>query len=254
VVINDEAGREGLDVTAIGVAKALADRRTKITTSRPTPGEFAAAYRAAFEAGATGIVSVHISGKLSGTIEAAHLAAAEVGGAIEVIDSGSTGMGLGFAAIEAQAAADLGQDLAAVRRAAELAGAETDVYFYVDTLEHLRQGGRIGAASKLFGTALSVKPILHVEDGTIVSCDRVRTTAKALDRLVELAALAAKDLPVDVAVQHLDSPDRASLLVEAIRARLGDRIRDLHVTEISATIAAHVGPGVAGIVIHRRSA
>lgn len=252
VVINGSPGREGVEVTPVDVATVLADRHAKITTSRPAPADFAAVYRAAFAAGATGIVSVHLSAQLSGTIEAAQLAAAEVDGAIEVIDSRSTGMGLGFAAIAAGSAAAAGHALPAVRQAALDAAAATDVYFYVDTLDHLRRGGRIGATSKLVGTALSVKPILHVQDGTIVPCDRVRTTAKALDRLVDLATAAAGDSPVDVAVHHLGSPERASMLADALSSRLGDQIRDLHVTEISATIAAHVGPGVAGIVIHRR--
>lgn len=252
VVINGRAGREGVDVTSADVAAALLDRRSKITTSRPAPGEFAAAYAAAFAAGATGVVSVHISAELSGTVEAARFAAAEAAGPVEVVDARSTGMGLGFAVLAAAEAASDGGSLAGVHQAAVDAAAATDVYFYVDTLDHLHRGGRIGAASKLVGTALAVKPILHVEQGTIVSCDRVRTTAKALDRLVDLAVAAAADSTVDIAVHHLCAPDRADLLVAGLRQRLGGRMHDLHVSEISATIAAHVGPGVAGIVIHRR--
>jgi len=125
--------------------------------------------------------------------------------------------------------------------------------FYVDTLEFLRRGGRIGAASALLGTALSVKPILHVVDGSIVVRDRVRTAGRALARLVDLAVDASGAGEVDIAVHHLGAPDRAAALADAVAMRLGDRLRDCYITEIGAVVAAHVGPGVAGVVVHRRS-
>jgi DegV family protein with EDD domain len=162
-------------------------------------------------------------------------------------------MGLGFAALGAASAARQGRDLEAVRDAAAAHAAQVSTFFYVDTLEFLRRGGRIGAASALLGTALSVKPILHVVDGAIVVRDKVRTAGRALARIVDLAVEAAGDGDVDIAVHHLEAPDRASCLAEALSARLGGRLRDLYLTEIGAVVAAHVGPGVAGVVIHRRT-
>jgi DegV family protein with EDD domain len=212
-----------------------------------------AAYRRLLEAGADGIVSVHLSSQLSGTYDAAVLAAGEVGPQVQVVDSGTTAMGLGFVALAATTLAGTGASLEAVRQAAVDHSAQVSTLFYVDTLEFLRRGGRIGAASALLGTALAVKPILHVVDGSIVVRDKVRTAGRALARLVDLTVEASGDGEVDIAVHHLGAADRATALADAVTVRLGDRLRDCYITEIGAVVAAHVGPGVAGVVVHRRS-
>ncbi|RZU52582.1 DegV family protein with EDD domain [Krasilnikovia cinnamomea] len=252
VVVNGHAGREGLEIAPDDVARALNARRVAVSTSRPAPEQFLATYRELLESGADGIVSVHLSAKLSGTYDAARLAAAEIGPQIEVVDSGTTGMGLGFAALAAAAEAGHGRPLTEVRQAAVTHADHVAILFYVDTLEFLRRGGRIGAASALLGTALSVKPILHVVDGTIVVRDKVRTAGRALARLVDLAVEASGAGDVDIAVHHLGAPERAAALADAVSVRLGDRLQDCYVTEIGAVVAAHVGPGVAGVVVHRR--
>ncbi len=251
VTIAATQGREGVDVTPAQVARALEARRVAVTTSRPSPGEFAQVYRRLLDGGAAGVVSVHISGELSGTYEAARMGAAELGGRVEVVDSRSTGMGLGFPALAAAQAAAEGADLLAVRAAAVAVIGRTTTLFYVDTLEFLRRGGRIGAASAMLGTALSVKPILRVTNGVIVVRDKVRTAGRALDRLVELAVEAAGESDVDVAVHHLAAPQRAAALAEAISDRLGSRIRHCYLTEVGAVVGAHVGPGLASIVVYR---
>jgi DegV family protein with EDD domain len=252
VVINGDEGIEGVEISPSEVAHALGQRRGTVSTSRPAPEQFVAAYRRLLAAGAEGIVSVHLSSQLSGTYDAAALAAAEIGPRVEVVDSGTTGMGLGFVALAASTAAARGGSLAAVRQAAVDHSAKVSTLFYVDTLEFLRRGGRIGAASALLGTALSVKPILHVVDGSIVVRDKVRTAGRALARLVDLAVEASGDGEVDIAVHHLGAADRAEALADAVSMRLGDRLRDCYITEIGAVVAAHVGPGVAGVVVHRR--
>jgi DegV family protein with EDD domain len=251
VVIDGAAAREGLDIASAEVAAALRNRKVNVTTSRPSPVEFAKVYQALLDGGATGVVSVHLSASLSGTYESAVLGASDLDDRVRVVDARSTAMGLGFPALVAAAAAAEGRSLDAVRDAAVAAVARTDTYFVVDTLEHLRRGGRIGTASALLGTALSVKPILHVVDGAIVPCDRVRTISRALDRLVELAVTAAGESDIEVAVHHLDTPERAELIADGLRGRLGERLRALYVTEISSVVAAHVGPGVAGVVLYR---
>ncbi|MBG0568751.1 DegV family protein [Actinoplanes aureus] len=252
VVINGWDGLEGLEISPAEVARALGTRRAAVSTSRPAPSQFAAEYRRLLDAGADGVVSVHLSAKLSGTYEAAQLAAAEVGPRVQVVDSGTAAMGLGFPALAAATAAAQGQDLETVRRTAADHSQRVSTFFYVDTLEFLRRGGRIGAASALVGTALSVKPILHVRDGAVVVRDKVRTAGRALTRLVDLAVEAAGDGEADVAVHHLGTPDRASALVDAISVRLGDQLRDCYLTEVGAVVAAHTGPGLAGVVVHRR--
>ena len=252
VVVNGVEGVEGIDVTPAEVARAMTARRVSLTTSRPAPAEFEARYRSLLASGATGVVSVHLSAALSGTVEAATLAAGVFDGAVEVVDARSTGMGLGFPALAAVSAAAAGSSLPAVRDAALAAVSRTSTFFYVDTLEFLRRGGRINAASALLGTALSVKPILHVVDGEVKMRDRVRTAGRALARLVDLALEAAGESDVDVGVHHLGAPERAEDLAAALASRLGGRLHDVYVSEIGAVVAAHVGPGLACVVVHRR--
>ncbi|MBO3738260.1 DegV family protein [Actinoplanes flavus] len=253
VVINGWGGLEGIEVSPAEVARALTARRAAVSTSRPAPSAFTEVYRRLLDEGADGVVSVHISAKLSGTYEAAQLAAAEIGSRVKVVDSGTAAMGLGFPALAAAEAARKGHDLDAVWQAATDHAARVTTLFYVDTLEFLRRGGRIGAASALLGTALSVKPILHVDEGAVVVRDKVRTAGRALTRLVDLAVEAAGDGEADVAVHHLGTPDRAAALVGDLSARLGDRLRDCYLTEVGAVVAAHTGPGLAGVVVHQRA-
>jgi DegV family protein with EDD domain len=251
VTVSGRDGLEGVDVFPGDVAAALAERRAPVTTSRPAPAEFEQVYRRLFDSGADGVVSVHLSRALSGTYESAEQAAKEFDGRVVVVDSTTTGMGLGFVALAAQVAAADGGDLAAVRAASDAAVPRTSTLFYVDTLEFLRRGGRISAASALLGTALSVKPILHVLDGQVVLREKVRTSARALARLADLAVEAAGESDVDIAVQHLGATDRAEALQAILRERLGDRIRRSHVLEVGAALAAHTGPGVIGVALYR---
>jgi len=250
VVLGGRSGAEGSEVTPTDVATALADW-VPVSTSRPTPAEFAAVYRSALSAGAAGVVSLHLSRELSGTWDSARLAADEVGSdAVRVVDSRSAAMGLGFAVLSAAEAAAAGGSLEDAYAAAVSTAERTTTLFCVDTLEHLRRGGRIGAAQALLGTALSVKPILHVLEGRIVPLEKVRTASKGVARLEALAVAAAGSGPVDVAVHHLAAPRRAAVLTERLRARL-PRLRQLHSSEIGAVVGAHVGPGVLGVVVVR---
>ncbi len=251
VVIGGVSGDEGLEVKPSDVARALRDRRTDVTTSRATPEDFVRTYRELLDGGAAAVVSVHMSGKLSGTVEAAELAAAEFDDRVVVVDSTSAGMGLGFPVLAGARAAAAGAPVAEVREAVMQAISRTSIYFYVDTLEFLRRGGRIGAAEALLGTALAVKPILHVVDGRVVLKEKVRTASRALARLEELALGAAGDGEVDIAVHHLDCPDRAHALAERLRERL-PALRNLYTSEVGAAVGAHVGPGVIAAVVYRR--
>jgi len=253
VSISGELGREGIDVTPADVARALGERRHHVTTSRPAPAEFAELYRDVLGGGATGIVSVHLSSRLSGTHEAAQLAAAEFDGRVAVVDSMTAGSGVGFVALAAAAAARDGAELDDVRQAALRAVESVVTFFYVDTLEYLRRGGRISAASALVGTALAVKPILHVQRGEVVLKERVRTSTRALDRLVELAIEAAGKSDVDIAVQHLAAAERGEALLEQLRSGLGGQVREAFLSEVGAVIGAHTGPGVIGVTVRRHS-
>jgi fatty acid kinase fatty acid binding subunit len=255
-VVRDEAPEGGSgpvgqgQITAAEAAQALRDWNP-VTTSRPSPERFARAYADAAAAGATGVVSVHLSAAMSGTVEAARLAALSAPVPVRVIDSGTIGMGLGFAALSAAETAGGGGSLDEAATAAERRAVSCRSLFCVDTLEHLRRGGRIGAAGTLLGSALMVKPLLNIVDGRIAPLEKVRTTARALARMEELAVEFAGERAVDAAVQHLAAQGRA----DALAARLRDRIPglgDLYVGEVGAVIGAHAGPGMLGIVIAPR--
>jgi len=250
VVLGLRDGAEGVQVSPAEVASALTERRVQVSTSRPTPGELAKAYRGT---GSSCVVSLHLSGELSGTVEAARLAAEEVaadGIEVRVVDSRTIAMGLGFAVIAAAEAATAGAGIDEVTETATRTAADTTTLFYVDTLEHLRRGGRIGAAAALFGTALAVKPLLHVLDGRIAPLEKVRTASKALARLEDLAVGLAGTEPVDVAVHHLAAPEKAAALADRLRSRL-DGLKSMYVSEVGAVVGAHVGPGLLGVVVSR---
>lgn len=249
VVLAGRSGREGSEVSSAEVARSLAVRGGHVSTSRPTPGDFVAVYRRLLDGGADRVVSVHLSGELSGTWDAARVAATQVGEhLVTVLDSRSAAMGTGFAVLAAARAAAAGGTAAQVATAAVDTAAATRTFFVVDTLEHLRRGGRIGAAAALLGSALAVKPVLHVADGQVVPLERVRTSARALNRLVQLAVDVAGDLPVSAAVHHLAAPERAERLADQLAARLPG-LRELHVSELGAAVGAHVGPGAVGVVV-----
>jgi DegV family protein with EDD domain len=253
VRLGERIGREGVDIGAAELSAALADRHLEVQTSRPAAAEFVECYRRALDAGADGVVSVHLSRELSGTWESARMAADEVGpDRVRVVDSRATGMGLGYAVLAAADAAAAGLPGTAVEQAAAEVAARCRMFFSVDTLDRLRRGGRIGAAAALLGTALGVKPLLHVSQGRIVPLEKVRTSARAAQRLVELAVGVAGGQPADLAVHHLSAAARA----DEIAARLRERIPQatpLLVSEVGAVIGAHVGPGLLGVVVVPRA-
>jgi DegV family protein with EDD domain len=249
VVLAGRSGREGWDVSPGDVARVLSVRGQTVSTSRPTPGDFVAAYRKALDEGAERLVSIHLSAELSGTWDAARLAASQVGEhVVSVVDTRSAAMGAGFAVLAAARSAAAGADAATVTRTAREIAAATRTFFVVDTLEHLRRGGRIGSAAAVLGSALAVKPVLHVQDGRVVPLEKVRTTTRALNRLVQRAVESAGEGPVSVAVHHLAAEEKAERLAGEMRARLPE-LRELHVSELGAAIGAHVGPGAVGIVV-----
>ncbi|NLU69115.1 DegV family protein [Streptomyces sp. HNM0574] len=247
VVLGDEALEEGTEISARSLAEALRERRA-VTTSRPSPEVFAETYRAAAEAGADGIVSLHLSSEFSGTYDAALLAARDAPVPVRVVDTGVVAMALGFCALAAAGAVEAGGSLDDAVSAAEKRAEGTAAYFYVDTLDYLRRGGRIGAAQALLGSALAVKPLLELSEGSIGFREKVRTASRAIARLEEIAVERAGDGPVDLAVHHLAAPERAEQLATRLRDRV-PALGELHVSEVGAVIGAHTGPGLLGVVV-----
>ncbi|MGN6300059.1 MAG: DegV family protein [Angustibacter sp.] len=252
VVIAGTEFSEGVDVSTAEVATALRAFKP-VSTSRPAPQAFLEAYEKAAAGGAEAIVSVHISADMSSTVESAHLAAQHSPVPVTVVDSRSLGMAMGYAVVSAAELAAGGASAEEVAAVARSRSEASTVVFYVDTLEHLRRGGRIGAASALLGSALAIKPILGLEDGHIRPLEKVRTSSRALARLEELsvAAVDAAGGDVDIAVHHLDSAARA----EDLAARIRDRVStagEVVVVELGAVVGAHVGPGTLAVAVSPR--
>ncbi|QKE84358.1 DegV family protein [Arthrobacter sp. NEB 688] len=257
VVIGGHEHREGVDVRSDEVAAAL-HSFTPVSTSRPAPAAFAQAYEASARDGADGIVSVHLSGELSSTVAGAGLAAGVSPIPVRVVDSRALGMVMGEAVLAGARAALDGATLDEVTDVVQRTCEGASVVFYVDTLEYLRRGGRIGRAGALLGSALSIKPILGLRDGHIVPLERVRTSSRAIARLEEIAveaaesALAAGAPGIDLAVHHLDSAERAESLAERLRGRMPTAA--VRVVELGAVVGAHVGPGTLAVAVVPRVA
>lgn len=250
VIVAGQAFDETEDAQAQRVAEALQSWQP-VTTSRPSPARFTEAFRDAEAAGAQGIVVATLSSAMSATYESALLAAREAEIPVDVIDTRSIAMGAGFAVVSGARAAREGRDREVVARVVRARAAATHVYFYVDTLEYLRRGGRVSSARAAVGQALQVKPLLQVVDGHVEKVDQVRTASKALARLAELAVAAAgEQVDVDIAVQHLGAPERAA----ALAATIGERLPQATVIQgtVGGVVGAHVGPGMVAVVVAPR--
>jgi DegV family protein with EDD domain len=219
------------------------------STSQPSVGDFLAVYEPLLESGQD-ILSVHISGGISGTVGAAEQARESLvergvgADRIRVIDSRTGCAAFGLVAIAASNAISDGADLAAAAQAAERLRDAITIWFAVDTLEYLRRGGRIGAAGAWLGSALKIKPILTMED-EIKPLERVRTSKRAMDRLVDFWEIKHAEGCDRFFIQHVQAADVAERLAERGRAIFG-RDPDL-LSEIGPVIGAHVGPGLIGV-------
>lgn len=219
------------------------------TTSQPSLGDFIDVYEPLLAAG-TGVVSLHLSGGLSGTVDSARQAAEQLerdgkgGEHVRVIDSETAAGGLGMVATAAAVAAGKGATLDEVEETAAAARAELKMWFAVDTLEFLRRGGRIGAASAWIGSTLKVKPILTVER-ELTPVERVRTSRRAFERMVEYARHRHDSGLDGWVVQHISAPDQAQALIERCHEIFG--CPPAFVSEIGPVISTHAGPGLLGV-------
>jgi DegV family protein with EDD domain len=216
------------------------------TTSQPSIGDFLAVYEPLLDAGHE-IVSIHLAGGMSGTVSAAGQAREQLGKRAErvhIVDSATACGGEGLVVLAAAAAARAGADGDAVTDRAQRARAALKMWFAIDTLDYLRKGGRIGGAQAWLGGALKIKPILTVES-EITPIERVRTSRRAFERLVELLGERAKDGADGWMVQHIQAPTQAEELVAHGRELFG--CEPVTVSEIGPVIGAHVGPGLLGV-------
>lgn len=255
VACDDVEYTEGVDLSRDELVALMRKGRT-LTTSRPSPIVLYETYEALAAAGASHIVSAHLSAELSGTCDAAHLAADAAAVDVTVVDTRTIGMALGLAVRSGLEAAAAGASGPAVADVIAARARASSTLFYVHTLEFLRKGGRIGAAAAFLGSALSVKPLLAVVDGRIEPVEKLRTTGRAVTRLEDLAvaeaARAGRD--VDVVVHHLDAEPAARRLADRLRDRMAGQLApdSPRVVEIGAVAGAHLGPGTLAVVVAPR--
>ena len=275
VVIDGVSYSEGVDLEPSRLVEALL-AGAGVTTAQPGPDAFARVYARVVARGAREIVSVHLSRDLSGTVTSAEIAAQSAGVPVHVVDSRTVGMGLGLAALAAARTAAGGgatqgvppghhggagspradgsaaalPDGSEVARAARRTSAGSSVLFAVDSLEHLRRGGRLGNVASALGTVLGLRPVLGVRAGRIEVVEKVRTSRRARERIVDLSvADAMRRRRCDVVVHHLGQVDLAEAAAERLRTSCGPSLRDVHVAEVSAALGAHVGPGLLCVVV-----
>ncbi|HUO73743.1 MAG TPA: DegV family protein [Solirubrobacteraceae bacterium] len=242
---HDETTRES-DITSYDNYYAqLRDASDLPTTSQPSIGDFLAVYEPLLDAGRD-IVSIHLAGGMSGTVSAAEQARAQLGARadrVHVVDSASACGGQGLVVLAAAAAARDGADAEAVAQRARRARAELKLWFAIDTLEYLRRGGRIAGAQAWLGSALKIKPILTVE-GEITPVERVRTTRRAFERMVDLLRSCKEDGADSYMVQHIQAPEQARELAARGVEIFGHE--PVVISEIGPVIGTHVGPGLLG--------
>jgi DegV family protein with EDD domain len=197
--------------------------------------------------GKTDILCVLISSKLSGTISSAQQAKELVPGAnVEIVDSLSTAMGLGYQVLEAAKMAAAGESLEACKQAAEGNIKKAGVFITPETLEYLHRGGRIGGGAKFLATALNIKPVLEVQDGRLEAVERVRTRKKVMRRIAELAAeRIGTNQPVRISALHANSAEDARMLLEEASELLNPV--ESFLSEVSPAIGVHTGPGTIGL-------
>lgn len=249
VILDGKTLRDGVDITPSRFYEVLGAASELPTTSQPSTGDFVEVYSRLSEE-VDAIVSIHLSELLSGTVKSA-LAARELVNhvPVEVIDSRSASLGLGFVVLAAAREARQGRGLAEVVAAAQRLIPRISVIFVVDTLKYLHMGGRIGGASAMLGTALKIKPLLHLYHGQVNPLERVRSKCKATERMLVIMAQALEadksDGLLHAAVAHADREDEAIELKEKVLSRF--QPHEFYLSELTPAIGTHVGPGTLGL-------
>ncbi len=242
--------RDGVDLTPQEFIAMLEKESVMPTTSQPSPGEFVAVYEKLIEKGDS-VISIHLSGKLSGTVQSAKTAKTMTDSRnIYVIDAKTASMGLGLIVLAAAKAAREAKSVREVLSIVKYKIERSFVVFLVDTLEYLEKGGRIGKASALLGTILKIKPLLTLKDGQIVPLEKVRGKNQAIERIVQIVAVKT-DISKRYICSFVYGNDYAGLV------KLKDKVLPVLncgepiIAEIGPVIMAHTGPGLIGVVICR---
>lgn len=255
VAFGDEVYRDGIDINPELFFRKVKESSVFPKTSQPSVEDFFQTYQNIFEKNPNieGIISIHISSKLSGTVGSAN-AARELlpyKDKIYVIDSKLTELALGVVVIEIAKAIEKGANIDEILKLVDKLYSNSEIKFTVDTLEYLYRGGRIGAAQAWMGSILQIKPILELRDGAIEPVERVRTKQKVKTRLIEIMREKVEDNPVKIAIAYSDNYEEILEIVEEVKKIF--KVTDLYVGSFSCTILSHIGPGSWGMIAFKES-
>lgn len=243
----DEVFRERIDITEEQFYDRLLNGNVFPATIQPNPQDFVDVYQNVSK-NADAIVSIHISGKLSGTLNSAFQAKDIVGGScpIELVDSQTTTVALGLIVLAAARVAKQGGSLQEVLAVAREACSMSSAYCLLDTLKYLEKGGRIGKAKALVGTLLNVKPIISIKEGEVIPYGQVRSRVKGLDQVIDIVKKAGE--VKDIAIAYSTTPDDATALAERLSPIVNNK--KINVFRMGTTLGIHTGPGslVVGIL------
>ncbi len=252
VIFGTEELRDGVDITGDEFYRRVSGSAVLPTTSQASPGEFRELYESIAD-GADGIVSVHVSSALSGTVDSARSGGeqADIGCGVEVIDSMQAGMGTGLVAVAAARAAMNGGDLQQVVSVAESAVDRSETYVLLDTLEYLQKGGRIGKARAMLATLLSIKPMIILREGIVDELGKERTHKKGVARLRRVTEDFA---PLEeLCVNYTTTPDEARAFAEQLQQLLPDGTEPL-LAQIGPAVGTYTGPAALGVSLLRAEA
>ncbi len=241
-----ETLRDGVDIQPDAFYARLKTAKEMPSTSQVSPGTLTSLFQPVLDAG-NSVLGIFVSSGLSGTLASAIQAKDGLPGRpIELVDSRTTAMAMGFQVMAAARALESGSSLKDAAEVARRAQENTGVMFVVDTLEFLHRGGRIGGAAKFLGTALSLKPLLEVREGKVEAIERVRTKTKALERMLDLIEeRIGKRTPVRLATVHAAAEDEARKVLETAKGRFSPV--ESFLTEASPVVGTHAGPGTVGL-------
>jgi DegV family protein with EDD domain len=250
VIWGDETFLDNVNITPEQFYEKLKGTKVLPSTSQPSPAAFRDIYTKLIDQGYD-ILSVHISARLSGTLDSAIQARNMLPGSpIEILDSETTSLEMGFHVLAAARLAAQGATLHECKVEAERARTHSGILFVLDTLEFLRRGGRIGGGAAFLGTMLNLKPILEVRGGRVEAVERVRTSTKARERMIDIfeSRVANARCPIRIATLFAETPDEAAVLLEKARARFGvGDVAETIVGNISPVLGVHTGHGALGI-------
>ena len=244
-----ESFREGVDISPVEFYNRIQTEQALPTTSQPAIGDFIDTYRQ-LAADGSEIISIHVTSKLSGAWQAALLAARQLADqpAIRVVDSSTGSVGLGWLVREAAQLARAGWDAGEIVHRLEGRRSQINVFIMLKDLRYARMSGRVGALRETLASLLNVKPIIGVQEGALVSLDRVRGQKKGLVRMLDMVETVVDRQPVHVGLTHALAQAEAEELLTRVQARLN--CRDTFITDLALSLAVHFGPGTVGLATY----